>query len=196
MLVMVVGMSASGKNAVVSRAMSKLDGFTHIVYGDYVVKYAKKLGLPEDRDELRRVADLKTFKKIQQRAARAIRLHSFGKNVILNTHAVVYKDGNILPGIPYQTLKILKPELIIVIDANERDIMLRRKRDRTRRRDKGDMATLSMMREATICTARTMSLLSGAPLRIIKNREGQIDAAVKEFLDAINIATNLNNKRL
>ncbi|RLG18659.1 hypothetical protein DRN75_01155 [Nanoarchaeota archaeon] len=196
MFVMVVGMSASGKNAVISRAMSRLEGFTHIVYGDYVVKYAKKLGISGDRDELKRVADLKTFKKIQQRAALSIKFRSLGKNVILNTHAVVYKDGNILPGIPYSILRILKPDMIIVIDANERDIMLRRKRDKTRNRDKDNMETLSVIREATLCAARTMSLLSGAPLRIIKNREGQIDTAVKEFLDAINIATNLNNKRL
>ena len=131
MRAIVAGIPGAGKTTVLNEVIKKA-GIEVINYGDVMFEMAKKEGI-KDRDEMRKLPYEKQ-RELQRKAAEEIAKKD---NVIVDTHCTIKTPYGYLPGLPYDVLQILKPERIILIEADVDEILQRRKKDEEiRQRDK------------------------------------------------------------
>jgi adenylate kinase len=134
MLYVITGVPGVGKTTLVN-AFVKLTKWKLINYGDVLLDIAKKKKLAKTLDGIRKIPEKKYF-SVQMEAARKI-AKSRGKT-ILTTHVTVKTSEGYFPGFTPETLKILKPKVFVLIEADPKNIMKYRRKDKTRiRKDFG-----------------------------------------------------------
>jgi len=136
----------------------------------------RKDGLDTQRRLQREVADIIVEKKA--------RLSGI---TIVDTHMSIKTPAGYLPGLPSRNLSVLKPDMLVLVEAEPREISRRRMMDATRKRD----AALEKAVEEELLFSRLMAgasaVLAGAPVKIVINAEGrQVDAA-REVLEALEV---------
>ena len=129
--VIITGVPGVGKSTVVNGALEKLkeEGINYqtINFGTFMFEVAQREGLAKDRDEMRKL-DKDIQKRLQQLAAKAIA--QIDGNVIIDTHASVKTPNGYLAGLPEWVLRELMLDLIILVETDEDQILLRRLSDR------------------------------------------------------------------
>ncbi|MCD6331212.1 MAG: adenylate kinase, partial [Thermoplasmata archaeon] len=131
MRAIIAGIPGAGKTTVLNEVIKKT-GIEVINYGDVMFGMAKKEGI-KDRDEMRKLPYEKQ-RELQRKAAEEIAKKD---NIIIDTHCTIKTPYGYLPGLPHDVLQILKPERIILIEADVEEILQRRKKDEEiRQRDK------------------------------------------------------------
>jgi len=193
-LVVVVGLPGVGKSTVLSLASEKLRERGYAVrvvnFGDFMLSYLLGRGVVKSRDEIRKLP-LATQRELQELAARAIR-EEFEKAPgerfigIVDTHAVIRTPAGLWPGLPLSVLKELRPDLIAVIEASPEEILSRQQRDSSRARS--DYSSKQLLEEL-LATYRyyaiASSVISGAALVVVVNRENQASQAAEELVKSI-----------
>jgi len=183
-----------GKSTVLSLASEKLRERGYAVrvvnFGDFMLSYLLERGVVRSRDEIRRLP-LATQRELQELAAKAIR-EGFerapeGRFVgIVDTHAVIRTPAGFWPGLPLSVLKELRPDLIAVIEASPEEILSRQTRDSGRVRS--DYSSRHLLEEL-LATYRyyaiASSVISGAALVVVVNRENQARQAAEELVRAV-----------
>ena len=101
-------------------------------FGTFMFEIAQKEGFAKDRDEMRKL-DKDLQKRLQQLAAKAIA--QIQGNIIIDTHASVKTPKGYLPGLPEWVLREIMPDLIVLVETDEDQILFRRLADDTRERD-------------------------------------------------------------
>ena len=185
-IIIAVGLAGVGKSTVlrrledlVSKAKKKV---TIVSYGTIMTEQAKKLGITGDRDKLRR-SSLKKQHELQEYAAKEISEMAHRWDfVIVDTHMIVNTDKGYLPALPYNILSILKPSLLVVIEAKPEIILSRRTGDMERNRDRTSMEQLFTEIAFSRSATAACSVITGAPARFIENPTGKQDEAATQFL--------------
>ncbi|HJX23888.1 MAG TPA: adenylate kinase [Candidatus Bathyarchaeia archaeon] len=185
-IIIAVGLAGVGKSTVlkrlgdlVSKAKRKV---TIVSYGSIMTEKAKKLGMTGDRDELRR-SSVKKQKELQEYAAKEIfKMTHRWDFVIVDTHMIISTDKGYLPALPHDILSILRPSLLVVIEAEPEIILSRRTGDMERNRDQTSMEQLSAEIAFSRSATAACSVITGAPAKFIKNLNGKQDAAAAQFL--------------
>jgi adenylate kinase len=192
-LILVLGAQGVGKSVVIEKAIEKLnEKYEFINFGDFISKTISERGITSDRDKFRREASFDFFKQIQLEVARKIAEITREKNVIITSHAVMYRKSGFFPGFPVYILEILKPSMIVVIYSKPEEIEARKKRDKeagreiNRTRDFVPIEIIKQEQEYSIYIAFAYSMITGSCVKIIENPEGKIDEAANELVDAIN----------
>ena len=181
MIVIVAGIPGAGKTTVMNEVLKKRS-IKVINYGDEIFKIAKEKGLASHRDELRKLP-YETQRKMQIEAARNI---AKLRNVIIDTHCTIKTPFGYLPGLPYDVLNILKPSRIILIEAFPEEIMERRNKDaEIRERDKESIESMEEHQLMNRIAAMGYAILTGATVKIIKNRQGRLQEAAEEMIEAL-----------
>ncbi|MEM4311424.1 MAG: adenylate kinase [Nitrososphaerales archaeon] len=179
--VLVVGIAGVGKTTVLNRVKEILKEkdlkVESLTYGTLMLEEAERLHKVKDRDELRKLK-LQEQRELQISAAKKISKAN-SDIVLIDTHLLI-KSGNIyLPGLPFDVIKKLKPKLIILIEAPAKEILKRRKKDSSRKREtlskRAIEEELKMERELL----GTCATLAGAPMLRVMNRENEVDKAAK-----------------
>jgi adenylate kinase len=193
-VVVVVGLPGAGKSTVLSIASEKLRERGYAVrvvnFGDFMLSYLLQRGVVRSRDEIRKLP-LATQRELQESAARAIREElerTPGERFvgIVDTHAVIRTPVGIWPGLPLNVLRELRPDLIAVIEASPEEILSRQSRDSSRvRSDYSSRQLLEELLNTYRYYAIASSVISGAVLAIIANRENQAAQAAEELVRAI-----------
>ena len=137
-----------------------------------------------NRDEMRKVP-YEVYRKIQQEAGERIAELAKAQPVLLDTHCLVKKPEGYYPGLPSWVLEGLKPESIVLIEASPEEITSRRFRDVSRQRDKEVLSEVAEHQELNRVIAMAYAALSGAAVKIIRNREGELKKAVEEMVKAL-----------
>lgn len=181
--IVVVGIAGVGKSTVVSKSVEAIKGSSVAVFGTEMFEAAKKLKWVKHRDEMRKLP-VENQKRLQRIAAQKIS-RSRGGVVFVDTHLFIRTPEGFWPGLPYSVIEALKPTHLVLIEADPEEILSRRKNDTTRYRD--ILTAEEVQTELTL--ARTFlsaaSLVSGAPISFIHNREGKADEAAKVILDMV-----------
>jgi adenylate kinase len=181
--VVVVGIAGVGKSTVVEKALSLLTGAKTMVFGTSMFDAAKRLRWVKHRDEMRTLP-LDKQKRLQKIAAQEIS-HGRGKIIFVDTHLFIRTPEGFWPGLPFDVIRTLKPTHLILIEARPGEILSRRTNDRTRYRDMIPMEEV----ESELVLARTLlstaSLVSGAPMLIVRNEEGKVDEAARKVVDML-----------
>jgi len=110
--------------------------------------------------------------------------------ITIDTHASVKSGNGYIPGMSLDDLKALRGSIraIIYIDADTKDIMNRRKSDKTRNREGDTAEDLNQHREINIAFTTSYSLHLETPIYIVKNKgnalkktQAEVSRIIKSF---------------
>lgn len=189
-VVVVTGIPGTGKTTV-CRELLKLAGqsgrrVTVINYGSVMVELTQERGRPLHRDELRK-SELSLQRDLQAEAAKTIsqRVAEAGGDVIVDTHMSIKTIDGYWAGMPFHVLQLLNPNAFVLIEAEPPEVLFRRLKDVTRRRDEVLESEIAEELLFSRLMAAACSVLTGAPVKIVKNPNGKQVEAAKEILELL-----------
>lgn len=180
--VIITGVPGVGKSTVVNEALSKLkeEGITYqsLNFGTFMFEVAQKEGYVKDRDEMRKLEkDLQ--KRLQQLAAKAIA--QISGNIIIDTHASVRTPKGYLPGLPEWVLHEIMPDLIVLVETDGDQILLRRLGDDTRERDMEGSGGIAEHQQFNRFFSAAYAMVTGCTVKIIHNPDFLLEKAVTDM---------------
>lgn len=186
-VVVVTGIPGTGKTTVCNEALKLAEQtrgkFQVINYGSIMVELSRKRGKSLHRDELRR-SGLAFQRNLQAEAAKIIskKTGEVGGDLIVDTHMSIKTANGYLAGLPFHVLQILNPDMFVLVEAEPHEILSRRFRDKTRKRDK--VLEDEIMEETLFSRqmAVACAVLTGASVKIVRNSAGKQADAAKEVL--------------
>ncbi|HIP83982.1 MAG TPA: adenylate kinase [Methanothermococcus okinawensis] len=187
-VVIITGVPGVGSTTLTKKAIEKLEKegihYEVVNFGTVMFEVAKSENLVEDRDQLRKL-DPDTQKRIQKMAARKIAQMAMEKPIIVDTHSTVRTPKGYLAGLPKWVLEELKPNIIVLVETTGDEILMRRLGDNSRRRDLETTGSIEEHQFMNRCAAMTYGVLTGATVKIIKNRDNLLDEAVEELVSVL-----------
>ncbi len=175
-MIIVLGLPGSGKSTIMSSL--KNSTYKRINYGDLMFEIGKSKFGVASRDLLR---TLPAEKQKEIQAQVAISLSKETGHVLLDTHCSISTPQGYLPGLPYPLLSKLKVDCLVLIRAPVEQIIARRQKDPTRKRDADEKEKLDEQDRINLGFLSAYSALTGAPAKVINNLEGKVEAAAKEL---------------
>ncbi len=186
--IVMVGIAGVGKTTLVNEVAKilKEDEKSVIVqsFGTAMFEEAKKNGI-NDRDELRKLP-MEPQRQFQKKAAEKIAKQEEDV-VIIDTHAFISTLSGFYPGLPAHVLDIIKPANFISVSARPEEIYNRRMKDDTRNRDIVSIDVIKKELAVQDAMLATCSVLSGAPMKSVLNREGKVQETAIDVIKAIGI---------
>lgn len=186
--IVMVGIPGVGKTTLVSKIVEVLNENNKSVtvqsFGTVMHEEAKKNGI-QDRDDLRRMS-MEEQQSYQKKAAETI-ANLKEDFVIIDTHAFISTSSGFYPGLPDYVLKIIKPANFISVSARPEEIYNRRMKDETRNRDIVSIDTIKKELAVQDAMLAACSVLSGAPMKPVLNREGKVEEAATDVINAIGL---------
>lgn len=194
--VIVTGIPGVGKTTVLKilSEEAKIRGIRAKIanFGDYMLEEGLRTGLVENRDQLRRLP-YRNQLGLQKLAAKRIISEAeleLGDSGVLfvDTHCLVKTPVGYLPGLPRHVVEELNPDLIVVVEADPKEIISRRERDSARqRKDFGRenevVEMMSMARAAAIATAT----ITASSVFVVTNPEGRPRETAVKILELISL---------
>lgn len=176
-MIIVMGVPGAGKTSVLNGVMAKKPEYRIVNYGDLMLEIFKEKYNLQNRDEMRK-ASIVQQKAVQK--AVAIKLSKMEGKVILDTHCSIQTPKGYLPGLPFELLKKLKVERLVLVSATLDEIYGRRQNDKTRVREinKEDIAEHLEINTGYLAA---YSAFTGAPAVIIMSRDGKLPESVERF---------------
>jgi len=182
-VVVIAGIPGSGSTTVLNKALGSID-YVNVNYGNVMIKIAKDEGIVEDRDSLRKLSP-QVQKEIQKKAAKSIRRMADESNIIVDTHCTIKTPAGFLPGLPKWVLEELQPDMFILIEADNNEILMRRLNDKTRIRDMEKIGDIELHQEMNRATAMSYAVLTGATVKIIKNHDNRLEEPVEDMVNTL-----------
>lgn len=186
-LVIVTGIPGVGKTTVLTAALAACKARSKDVnlvnYGSIMFDEASKNGLVKTRDEMRGLP-VQTQVQIQLTAAKAICKIADRGNVLLDTHMFINTPLGFMPGIPSWVGDSLKPDSIVLLEADPAEISKRRQKDAAiRAREADSPERISEHQMLGRAGAAALAVMTGCTVVIAHNREGASDQAASAIAD-------------
>jgi len=186
--VIIVGIPGVGKTSLVTKVVEliKAKNKTASVhsYGTVMLELAKDFGV-KNRDELRTLP-VEKQKELQRLAAE--KLASLNDDVIfVDTHAFISTKAGFYPGLPNHVIQIIEPTNFIAVTASPDEIHNRRIKDETRNRDTISIEEIKKELAVQDAMLSSCSVLSGSPMKVIFNHEGNIEEAANNVIETIGV---------
>ena len=186
--VIVTGIPGVGKTTVIKEletlAKDRGMSLTTLSFGTVMKELYEKGSTTLHRDELRR-RPINTQKKLQEKAARFLTKKVRSGVLLVDTHMFIRTRSGFWSGLPKPVLSILKPSLLVLLEALPEDIMKRREGDPTRMRDKVTMYDVMSDLDWARASASSCAVVAGTPIKIILNESGKQKETAKELFEAI-----------
>lgn len=182
MIIILAGIPGSGKTTVAS----VLEDFEEITFGDVMFEVAKEKGLVETRDDLRKNIEEKEYEQVQKETILKIAEQIQNKDVIINTHLSIKHPYGYTEGLPDLALEKFKPNIILLIETDPKEVIERRQSDTSRVRDPESEEELAEHQKMNREFASKYSMKSGAKVVIINNKQGQLEKAQQELKLIVN----------
>ncbi|MFQ5999775.1 MAG: adenylate kinase [Candidatus Bathyarchaeia archaeon] len=186
-VIVVTGIPGTGKTTV-CKELAKLA--KHIGrkvevmnYGTVMVELSHKSGKSLHRDELRK-SGLAFQRNLQAEAAKIIseKAAEVEGDVIVDTHMSIKTVDGYWAGLPSHVLQLLNPDMFILVEAEPNEVLSRRLKDVTRKRDKVLEGEVTEEILFSRLMAAACAVLTGASVKIVKNPAGEQVKAAKEVL--------------
>ncbi|NWF96998.1 MAG: adenylate kinase [Candidatus Thorarchaeota archaeon] len=188
-VVIVTGIPGVGKTTVITTAVNMVkekhgEEVLVLNFGTAMLDVASKRGLVKTRDEMRKLPTAKQ-REIQKMAGEAIAKQAKTARVIVDTHTLIQTNNGYLIGLPEWVVRALQPKTIVLVEADSKDIASRRSEDTTRTRDAQLVDEIEVHQQMCRAAAVAAGTLTGATVRIVKNRQGQVESAATELYDTL-----------
>jgi adenylate kinase len=163
-----------------------------INYGTVMMGILGNLGRTLERDAMRK-DDLNTQRELQKEVAKKVsdRMRQQTGIKIIDTHMSIKTREGFLPGLPFHVLQVLKPEMLVLVEAEPREIYSRRMKDASRRRDEPTEKAVEEELFFSRLMAGACAVLAGAPIRTVVNGEGKQEEAATEIVKALGVAPDV-----
>ncbi len=186
-VIVVTGIPGTGKTTVCNGALKLAEQIGKKIqvvnYGSIMVQLSHERGKSLHRDELRR-SGLTFQRNLQAEAAEIIskKTSEVEGDLIVDTHMSIKTANGYLAGLPFHVLQLLNPDLFILVEAEPHEVLSRRFKDKTRKRDK--VLEDEIMEEFVFSRfmAVACAVLTGASVKIVKNPAGKQILAAEEVL--------------
>ncbi len=182
-VVVIAGIPGSGSTTVLNKALENID-YINVNYGDIMIKIAQDEGIVEDRDSLRKLSP-EIQKEIQKKAAKNIRERAESSNIIVDTHCTIKTPAGFMPGLPKWVLEELQPDMFILVEADNDEILMRRINDKTRTRDMEKISDIELHQEMNRAAAMSYAVLTGATVKIIQNHDNRLEEPVEDMVNTL-----------
>ena len=184
--VIITGVPGVGKTTVVNEALKKLkeEGIEYqsINFGTFMFEVAVKENIVKDRDQMRSL-DRVVQKKLQQSAGKAIA--KLKGNVLIDTHASVKTPKGYMAGLPEWVLKEIMPDIIVLVETDDDQILMRRMTDETRARDKEGARAIAEHQQFNRSIAAAYAMVTGCTIKIVTNADFLLDRAGSDLADVL-----------
>jgi len=184
--VIITGVPGVGKTTVVNEALNKLKSegieYQSLNFGTFMFEVAKADDIVKDRDQMRTL-DRAVQKRLQQRAGQAIA--RITGNVLIDTHASVKTPKGYLAGLPEWVLREIMPDIIVLVETDDDQILMRRLTDETRSRDKEGARSIAEHQQFNRSIAAAYAMLTGCTIRIITNADFLLERSSAELADVL-----------
>ena len=127
MKIVLVAVPGSGKSTTLKYVKEMLPGVAIVNYGDYMLEVARRNYGITNRDDMRKKLPVEEYRKVQELAAEEIARLS--GDVIIDTHASIRVQGGFYPGLPDRIITKLRPDAIVLMEFDPKDILERRSKD-------------------------------------------------------------------
>jgi adenylate kinase len=178
----ITGVPGVGKTTVITGALKKLEemgvSYANISFGSFMFETALAEGLVRNRDEMRLLGK-DDQKALQQLAAGVIA--KIDGNVIVDTHASVKTPKGFLPGLPEWVLEALMPDLFVLIETDEDQILGRRLGDPSRVRDMDSYRALASHQSFNRAIAAAYAMKTGCTVAIVTNADHLLDRGIDDL---------------
>ncbi|MHA2426210.1 MAG: adenylate kinase [Candidatus Thorarchaeota archaeon] len=184
-VVIVTGIPGVGKTTVINTAVDlvkELHGEEVKVlnFGTEMFEVATKKGQVKDRDEMRKLPTA-IQRENQRLAGEAIAEKGKTARVIVDTHTLIQTDNGFLIGLPEWVIRAISPKTIVLVEADSENIAARRVDDPTRTRDAQLVDDIEVHQQMCRAAAVAGGTLTGATVRIIKNKQGMVEEAANQL---------------
>ncbi|MDP3563899.1 MAG: adenylate kinase, partial [Methanoregula sp.] len=122
-------------------------------------------------------------KRLQQRAAQEI-AKVIG-NVLIDTHASVKTPKGYLAGLPEWVLREIMPDIIVLVETDDDQILMRRLTDETRARDKEGSRAIGEHQQFNRSIAAAYAMMTGCTVRIVTNADFLLERSSSELADVL-----------
>jgi adenylate kinase len=129
MKIVLVAVPGGGKTTIMNMVKNLVPNVKIVNYGDVMLEIAKERYGITDRDAMRKVLSIDSYRAIQLDAAKKI--GELTGDVIIDTHVTIKMKGGYYPGLPFDVVRLMKPEMIILLEFNPNDVIERRLKDVT-----------------------------------------------------------------
>ncbi|GEM_PF-5534263 len=182
-IVLVIGIKGVGKSSILEGLEPE---WRVINYGDLMVDLLKNV----HRDKILEL-DFKTQREVQKKALDVLikEVKKEKRNVIIDSHSVVIGSHGMLPGFPLFSLQRIKFDAIIMIKADPKEILERRKKDEKigRKRIIKDVNEIEWEQKMEEIFGMFCAELSGCPFIIIENPSGKLEEQRKKLKEILSI---------
>ena len=184
--VIITGVPGVGKTTVINEALQTLrdEGveYQSINFGSFMFEVAKNDDVVQNRDQMRSL-DRAVQKQLQQRAAQAIA--KVPGNVLIDTHASVKTPKGYLAGLPEWVLREIMPDIIVLVETDDDQILMRRLTDETRARDKDGSRSIAEHQQFNRSIAAAYAMMTGCTIKIVINADFLLDRSSSELADVL-----------
>jgi len=184
--IVITGVPGVGKTTVVTGALEKLKGegieYRSLNFGTFMFEVATADGIVRDRDGMRKL-DRDQQKRLQKMAAQ--KMAQVPGNVIIDTHCTVKTPKGFLAGLPEWVLRELQPDMVVLVETDEDQILARRLSDATRTRDMEGSREIALHQEFNRAMAAAYAMVSGCTVTIVKNQDHLLEQAVAQMAAAL-----------
>ena len=186
-VIVVTGIPGTGKTTVCNEALKLAEQtgkrIQVVNYGSIMVELSHKRGKSLHRDELRR-SGLTFQRDLQAEAAKIIskKTDKVEGDLIVDTHMSIKTANGYLAGLPFHVLQLLNPDMFILVEAEPHEVLPRRLKDKSRKRDKVMESGIAEEIVFSRLMAAACAVLTGASVKIVKNPAGKQVLAAEEVL--------------
>lgn len=159
----------AGKTTVLKYVKKKMPQIKIVNVGDLILDVAMKRFKIRDRDELRKRLTVEQQRFVQDYAYKKISKMR-DKVVLIDTHFSIETPSGFFPGISDRVVRLIKPNAIILLEFNPRDVNQRRANDPTRRRDVETEEQIGEHQKINRNFASTAASVAECPVEIVDLR--------------------------
>ncbi len=191
-IIIVSGSPGSGKSTLMKSI--KKTNCKIINIGSIMEKIGIKKKYVDNRDQIRYLSN-DLISELRNYAFDEI--SKLNGNIIIDTHSSIAANGRYIPGLPFESLKKLDNIIgFVYIDADTKDILVRRIRDRTRIRENEDDYLINTQRLINLSILSEYTAYLNISLHIINNKQYMFEDAKNKFNKIISDLFHENYKNL
>lgn len=186
--VVVTGVPGVGKTTVINGAMERLaaEGVSYeaVNFGTFMFDVAVKENLVSDRDEMRKLGK-DVQKRLQQAAASGIAAMSGDMNIIVDTHSSVKTPTGFLAGLPEWVLRELMPDIVVLVETDPDQILMRRLGDESRTRDMEGSRAIAEHQEFNRAVSAAYAMYTGCTIKIVRNENFLLEQGIDDLVSVL-----------
>jgi len=186
--VVVTGVPGVGKTTVINGAMERLAAegvaYTAVNFGTFMFDVARNEDLVSNRDEMRKLGK-DDQKRLQQAAASGIAAMSADANIIIDTHSSVKTPAGFLAGLPAWVLRELMPDMVVLVETDPDQILMRRLGDASRVRDMEGAREITEHQEFNRAVSAAYAMYTGCTIKIVKNENFLLEKGIDDLVSVL-----------